>query len=387
MRALLLCIALNLVTLELAARAAWRFLALDRRTADVEIELPADAPLFAFDPISGYRITPTPVRYAKFDENGAVQSWGVVRGNNLGFPDAKDFLPSRNEGGGRRIAVFGDSMSAGFFLPVPWPQRVESLSRERGRPLEVLNFSIDGGGVMNWWSVLTRLVEPEGYELDGCVFAVCCDDLARGFFIRHEDRGPNGRRLWFGRVRGFRRQDLPDSLESARNHFFWLGDAPGCTPRRMDEFLAGSIRSGARGSGSSLVDFAAVAMLLNHFRPQGTAASSGALPDDLKNRIQEMRDSLRKLNAPALVVQVPMLQPYSSPPAVDGGLAPGTQAFADVLEARAVSGADAFRDAPPERLKAFYLQGDAHWRQEGSDRFADFVEAVIADWLDAPPSE
>lgn len=384
-RPILLIVLLSIVALELAARAAWRALALDGRTAGVEVESPPDGPLFTFDPVSGYRISPTPVRYAKFDGDGLVQSHGVMKGNNLGFHDADEFTPIPASRRGRRIAVFGDSMSAGVFLPVNWPRRIELLSEERGRPLDILNFSIDGGGVMNWWSILTRLVEPEGYELDGCVFAVCCDDLARGFFIRHEDFGPAGRQLWFGRVRGFRPENLPDSLESARSHFFWLGDAAGCTTKRMDDFLARrDVRGGPRSSGSALVDLAVLGLLLRHFQPQGGAEGAEVFSVELKTRILEMRDSLRRLGVPRLVVQVPLLRPDASPPEIVAGIARETRTFAELLDAPVVAGGDAFRGISPDRLQECFLKGDAHWNQTGSDQFAQHLEVVIAEWLEGP---
>src|SRR3972149_4582880 len=112
-----------------------------------------------FDSIRGYRLERTPSRTARIT-NGIIEYIGQLQGNNMGFPDREDFTAKRLNLKGRRFAVFGDSFTE--------------------RPLELLNFSIDGGGLANWWSVLTRIVKAEGYEIDGVVFVVFPPDLLRG---------------------------------------------------------------------------------------------------------------------------------------------------------------------------------------------------------------
>jgi hypothetical protein len=72
----------------------------------------------------------------------------------------------------RRVAVFGDSFSAGQQSAVNWPDRAEDITRDTGTRVQFLNFSMDGAGLANWWSVLTKLVDRDNYDLDAVVFAV-----------------------------------------------------------------------------------------------------------------------------------------------------------------------------------------------------------------------
>ena len=169
----LLSFSLTFVLLEVLSRFACARLGLDRPEASSVLEATSTAPRFTFDPASGFRLSHVPFRWINRRPSGEIQSVGVVRGNNLGFRDFSDFQPTRSNPSVRRVAVLGDSMTAGLYMPTDWPQRVEELSARRGRPIEVLNFAVDGGGVMNWWSIITHIIAKENYQLDDCLFAVC----------------------------------------------------------------------------------------------------------------------------------------------------------------------------------------------------------------------
>ncbi|PYR61463.1 MAG: hypothetical protein DMF85_02220 [Acidobacteria bacterium] len=138
-----------------------------------------------FDAVRGYALTGTPSRWARVTK-GRVEFVGTLKGNSLGFPDRDDFSAARGARDERRVAVFGDSFTAGQFLDVNWPDRAEQLAGDRGVPPRLLNMAVDGGGLANWWSVLTQLVAPQRFDLDGVVFAVFEDDLLRKFsFSEH----------------------------------------------------------------------------------------------------------------------------------------------------------------------------------------------------------
>ena len=110
-----------------------------------------------FDPVRGYNLTSTPSRIARVTL-GQIEYIGELKGNSQGFPDRDDFGPGRSSAVHKRIAVFGDSMTAGQFLQQNWPDAVERIPRGSSIPVELLNFSVDGGGLANWWSILTRIV-------------------------------------------------------------------------------------------------------------------------------------------------------------------------------------------------------------------------------------
>ena len=137
-----------------------------------------------------------------------------------------------------RLAVFGDSFTAGQFLKINWPDLAEDLTRPTSQPLELLNFSVDGGGLANWWSVLTRMVQPQKYQLDGVVFAVFYGDLRRGFSIT-EYQGYT--HPMFARVPSWNPQAFPLTPEQAQRYY--EPAEPTIVGRKeFDAFLAGTWR-------------------------------------------------------------------------------------------------------------------------------------------------
>lgn len=131
-----------------------------------------------FDPIRGYMLSKQASRWCHI-VNGNVEFVAWLKGNSQGFPSRTDFVPARTDASTRRIAVFGDSFSSGDYLDTNWPDRTQALAEAGGEKLQLLNFSLYGAGLANWWSILTRLVAAQNYELDGIVFEDSLD-LARG---------------------------------------------------------------------------------------------------------------------------------------------------------------------------------------------------------------
>ena len=78
-----------------------------------------------FDAIRGYRLTGNPRRMVCMGTNGELEVVATVRGNNEGFPDRDDFRPERGDQQHKRLAVFGDSFTAGLYLERSWPDVVE----------------------------------------------------------------------------------------------------------------------------------------------------------------------------------------------------------------------------------------------------------------------
>lgn len=120
---------------------------------------------YRFNPVLGFAISQVPARMASTVTDGTIESVGTIRGNNLGFPDADDFTPERDDSGRLRLAVFGDSFTARQYAPTNWPVEAEQAAVE----LDLMNLAIDGGGMTNWSSVMTRLLVAENYDLDGVV--------------------------------------------------------------------------------------------------------------------------------------------------------------------------------------------------------------------------
>jgi hypothetical protein len=332
-----------------------------------------------FDPLRGYRLSSThPARMACVASDGTVEAVGTVRGNNQGFPDRDDFGPARDRAGARRLAVLGRSFTAAQFLEINWPDRAEDLTRDGDTPLQLLNLSIDAGGLVNWWSVLIRIVEAEAYDLDGIVVAVNRFDLYRGFAIWDETLGscPHGHRcLAQGFVPGFEPGRLPADLEQAARWFTPMAEWTVLPPDELDLILAGEApvplgrplepylgsRLGTLACGPSV----AVA------QPQDPWSACG---DRCHGLIADMRRFSEQAGLPVMVVYIPDRGEAERQHTAEA------RQLARALGAEYVDGQRAFEDLDREELAGHYLHRDGHWNQRGSDRFAGFAAELLTGW-------
>jgi hypothetical protein len=323
-----------------------------------------------FDPVRGYRLGPTPSRYARITD-GTVEYVGQVRGNNEGFPDRDDVSPTRSGLGARRLAVFGDSFTAAQFLKINWPDLVEDLTRQTAEPLELLNFSVDGGGLANWWSVLTRIVQAQAYQIDGAVFAVFSGDLRRGFSIT-EHQGYA--QPMFARVPSWNPLHFPLTAEQAETYYEPC-DASIVGQHEFESALRGEWRP--RPPVPYLASLLSRKVLSPAFRR--TRMSLRGVVDiegERRAMIQDLRRVLESMHVPALVVYVPdrdSLIEQGAPGEIDRD----TREFAGWIGAECVNGGLAFQGRTASQIRADWLPYDGHWGQGGSDRFAGYMREVL----------
>ncbi len=356
-----------------------------------------------FDPIRGYRLSSISSRMAVVASNGTVESVGVVRGNNEGFPDRDDFTQKRRYPKGKRFAVFGDSFTSAQFIARNWPDVAEDLSRDTDIPLELLNFSVDGGGIVNWWSTLTRILEPEGYEIDGVIFAVCCNDLKRGFAILDDQFTFSGSegipRMMYGRVPTYDPISLPTNWEEALQYVKPLPPWETISTVHLDRVIEGEFRipfqrpfqlyiaQRVRGSVRQLLNLDNLAMISSDIPVnQATDLEEPSQPfpfntsprfDGGRRRlVDDIRRFLKSNRIPSIVVHVPEREELlegTDPPEEH-------QDFAAVLQADFVDGSLAFKGLTQREIRASWLPYDGHWGQGGSDLFAQLMVEVLANW-------
>lgn len=376
---------LALVLAYAAAEAVLTGLYITGRLAPSAVWVVRDAgthPVYSFDPISGYRLSSVPTPQACFTPSGDLQATGTIVGNNLGYPGTRDLSP-RRAGDAPRIAVFGDSFTAAQFLEVNWPTRAEQILAERGEPMELLNFAVDGGGIVNWWSILVRELAQREFEIDAVVFVIAVDDLSRGFFLR-DDVVENGRTwLRFGRVPSLDPAALPKNLAEAERFLFPFRSALGVSPDEYQRKLSGQepVRSPERFE-LYLAGSVAKLIFLRYFLPVG--AAPGPIPFNLPMRslMEEMSRTLAQRGIPALVVHL-WTMPSAGGVAPEEDFPPATSAFSAILDAKYVDGSRAFAGLSEQDVRDCWLIGDAHWNQRGSDRFAGFMAKELSGWVRA----
>lgn len=334
-----------------------------------------------FDPIRGYKLTSIPSRHARIT-NGVIEYEGVFHGNSQGFPDRDDFSPVRGNATSFRIAVFGDSLTAGLHLKKNWPDAVEDLSRQKGVPIELLNFSVDGGGLANWWSIVTRIIQNEDYEIDSILFAVLGDNLRRGFTIS-EHRGYQ--RHMFARMSSWDPEQWPKTLEEARPH---LRARSGYIVSSVDfeQALKSKRYLGEQRNWYPYIAKKIVkkGIKLCNFFFKSSSSSKSSSPSKSSELFEPARINLIKQIAhfaqtkalPVLVVEIPsrskLIQRFPNNEE--------TLQFASILNANFVDGSKAFIGLTEKEIRANWLPYDGHWGQSGSNRFAAFMFDVLQKW-------
>jgi hypothetical protein len=103
-----------------------------------------------------------------------AEAAGIVA-NRYGFRDV-DYPTRRKPPGIRRVALLGDSVTLGTGVPPSetFVARVGALSKEKVRPLQTLNFGVDGYNALQIRDLLTARVLD--FEPDQVVYVMCLND-------------------------------------------------------------------------------------------------------------------------------------------------------------------------------------------------------------------
>jgi hypothetical protein len=331
-----------------------------------------------FDPIRGYLLTQMPSRVARVNY-GKVEYMGSFRGNLQGFPDHDDFSIKRLSPGERRVAVFGDSFTAATMEPLNapnWPNRVEDLCRARGSgPLITLNFSLDGGGLANWASILREIVVKDRYELDGLVLAVAWDDLDRKFAMFDQI---DAKRFMHARAPTWDVDSQPKTEQEAlallvkdtnpANRYV-------LSTQQFDAFLAGQWKPKEWKFRFSSRLWQVLASRTNH-----TKSAPDFEPGQVK-LINEIRQLAKEHSWPIAVAYIPNREELFD--ATASSTVEKCRKFSEMLGATFFDGREAFRGLSIQQTKNDWFPIDGHWNRGGSDQFASFMAAQIPRWLAA----
>ncbi len=326
-----------------------------------------------FDPIRGYFLTKQPSRWGRIT-NGKFEYIGWLKGNSQGFPTRTDFGPARPDSSTRRIAVFGSSFSAGDFLDTNWPDRTQALAEAEGEKLQLLNFSLDAVGLANWWSILTRLVAAQNYELDGIVFEVSPTALELKFFVADNE----GLGFTWRRCRSWDPKTYPATLEQARAcpnalNAYILSDSefeqalhkkwPPSLPRsEVRPALANYVVDYLQGWWDS--------------KQHSLEKARGSDPEQAR-LIKGIRLFISSRKLPALVVFLPHRDRLVKGTWENDPRRAEAMAFAKEIGATFVDGSGAFANMRSEDVRKCFFSYDPHWNQTGSDRFAKFMLGLI----------
>ena len=324
-----------------------------------------------FDAISGVRLTPIPTRVAKFS-HGEMEFQMIMHGNNAGFPDRNDFNAYIDEPGVIRIAVLGDSFSAAQYLERDWTEMVEALAQQVGLSVEMLNFSVSGGGLANWWSVVTRLLDAQDYQLDGLIFAVYEEDLQRRFYFS-DHRGYQRHR--FAYASSWEPEQWPATLAQAQ---------PYLKPSRgfiLDPPVYEQALTGDWLPADSPPPWRAYALL--HLRKLLKTSYSNlvsierpVLNPAQQRLIGDIASYAKARSLPVMVASIPSRESLLNGTAMGEDI----KQFAELLNASLIDGYQLFVDLTEQEIRERWLPYDGHWGQLGSDEFAVHVWQAMQSW-------
>ncbi len=359
-----------------------------------------------FDPKSGYRLGPKPGRFAKIS-HGVLEYVGTYRGNNQGFPDRDDFGPERPSSETIRLVVLGDSFTAAPYVETNWPDAAEALFHAQGMDIQLLNFSLDGIGLANWWSILFRIIQDEDYDMDGLVFPVHAGDLDRGFLVNEQvaskahmmaylDSWDPGD--WPHTIENLPVRELGKMLSPADFHTLITGGIPEIFARERSFHIFRLFKSSVwpgllcglpkvhaqEHEGPETLFEPGQLALIRGIRDYATAEALPVLVIEIPVRealAHEVRDGGRY---PAEVEEMPYVEGDA---AYAKNSADKAAAFATILGAQHMDGYNAFAGLSHDEILDCYFPYDGHWNQRGSDQFAAFVSRMLPLWIQSVASE
>lgn len=175
-----------------------------------------------FDPEIGYTISKVPSLFGAVKSDGKLESIGIMEGNNFGFPDKRNFILNPRDTSIKRIAILGDSFTASQFTEKSWVEIIEKKLNDihENDSIILMNFSLDGGGLGNWQSIVRNILLKNNLKIDAIIFAVLGDDLDRHFMWKNDYKLSTGTiKLSAGRNNSWDPTNNP-TYEDTLNPFF-----------------------------------------------------------------------------------------------------------------------------------------------------------------------
>jgi hypothetical protein len=334
---------------------------------------------FCIDLVRGYSVTSTPARIARVSR-GHVEFVGTLRGNSQGFQGDRDFTVEKPPGVRQRYLVFGDSFTSAAFLKTRWTERAEESLPQT----EFVNCALDGAGLANWWSVLTRFIIPNNYQFDGVVFALITNDLERSFVVA-DSRGKQFSAIGYA---GWNPDLFPADVESALDYLS-VATLTKVSPSEFDASIGeGRLCRGANPHGhhhpwiatqaATVIERLFVRRSMSRdirpleFVPAPHLAPAPANEFFGSYQVAMMLDIRRRLSAkhlPIIVFYIPGRDELLS----QRDDSPRVRSFSSLIDAKFVDASQPFRGLNADEVRASYFPVDGHWNQIGSDRFAEFI--------------
>lgn len=349
-----------------------------------------DKPCAHIDSLIGYRWVPGDHRITMLAGHQVIYN-NTFHANASGFVSGIDFIPHKKDSLALRYMILGDSYSSGIFHAKNWPTLVSAswTTDGSGPAPELYNFSMDGGGVVNWYGILMNEILPN-YEFDGLIMAVAENDLLRNFFVLHHD----GNTEYSSYLEGNAPHGIGEMLNSPglsqtsvqplpRTDSMLLAAKSSRGPSWPFRFLYLPARlEAATAASESAEAFADYAHNLSMPAKDLTREEVISAMGERQFRLMSlMLDTLQQLNKHVVLLSVPDLTELM---AAEAGVS--TQKlhcldwFSQEYNTSFCKGSEAFSATPRnQQRETFYFPYDYHWNDRGVQEFSTW----FARWLPA----
>jgi hypothetical protein len=311
------------------------------------------------DSVSGFRVQGQEIRFCRIVNNKIAYDNANYKltTNRQGYNSKHDFAEISNDSLTRMLWM-GDSFSAGLYLKHTIADRLEYWLRFKGIPREVFNYSIDGGGIKNWYQMYVRQGLSELPHQD-LVLAIFADNLNRDFAIART----TDEHIEFGRT------ELPQGDWS-----LWLA--------QQERVFKPILHRLSIEAADSMVAYASGAPVCMGFR-QGLQIERWWLQwlyyrnpnamiqqgPDAMGMLTEIANICEKKGRKLTLLSVPDISIYQG-----NGVNNAHHRMLDSISKRLgceyINGYEAWAHFPSSLVPGLYLQGDRHWNQRGSDWMA-----------------
>lgn len=342
-----------------------------------------NGPCAEFDPIRGYRWKNGCHRTVKLTEQTIVYD-NTFCINNVGIYSSLDYQPQITGEQRKRYIILGDSFTAAEFLKNPLCER---LNQRAGNKLEYYTFAVDGGGVLNWYQTFFNEIVPT-YEFDGLIINVFANDLNRDFFTMHH-LPEQGYTSYLDELPKANFEFVSNILTSAESNVKYLDDDS------LDLLISAHILDEPRRSMDLKVLKAIILsplLIYNYVKWQNMLDT--VLIEDINivtehqameyygemkwKAINEILNYCVQNEKRVILTSIPYKQvvEYSRI-----GKVLKEKKFLELLvnkyETDYLDGYKLLELADQKQLNRKFLVGDDHWSQEGSDDFAEALEAIV----------
>jgi len=332
-----------------------------------------------FDLIMGFRWLPGPIRWVGIVNNEVIFD-NAYSGNNYGYICSYNYAIKKRSKETFRFVVLGDSFTAGLELSKPWPERLQQVlqSRSEKRHVEVYPFPIDGGGLLNWYSVFTNQILPE-FDFDALIIASWYENLNREFVVYHSDES-------YMYIKHFAKDQWPmskEAFEKVRPTMEKLFKVLGV---RELEQLVTRVRQEGKSTSVSVDHYCRRWGPESEVAPQGYEFSTGNFVNRYSAErlaiFAEIIDACRKRHTPVIFCAVPTRQGLLRIRKENVALIHRTESegICSHFDLGYFDGYAAFDGVGAKSIVDLYwLKYDSHWAQAAADLFA----LRLAEWITA----